>query len=662
MAAAKQGGSPKSLIIRVTGTVQGVGFRPFIYSLATDMGLRGTVTNTSEGVIIEVEGEGADLFAGRMRAGAPPLARIDEVRVTPGEVPLSPQLDGFSIRESTESGSFTLVSPDVSTCADCMRELADPSDRRFGYPFINCTNCGPRYSITERVPYDRPHTTMADFAMCTDCAAEYARPGDRRFHAQPIACAVCGPSCWLVDPRGKQIVCADPIAEAAQRIRAGRIVAIKGLGGFHIACRADDEHVVARLRRRKSRDAKPFALMVRDMDQGRLLCRIDPAAEELLTGPLRPIVLLPRLPDARLAEPVAPGLSALGIMLPYTPLHHLLMGFDLPPLVMTSGNVSDEPLIRLNEDAVAHLAPIADAILLHNRGIQRSVDDSVVQARASGAVVLRRGRGYAPQPVIVGDRPSPVILAVGAELKNAVCLYRDGRAVLSEHIGDLTDGRVYRRFMQVINDLENLFDLRPEAVAADLHPQYLSTEYALRRGMGQLAGRPALPIVRVQHHHAHIVACMAENGYAGDVIGIACDGVGYGPDGEVWGCEILHVSLASYFRLGHLRQFPLPGGDAAAIETARPALAMLLETFGRRAVKLPAARGLFEDPARGEQLAEQIAAGINCPRSSSLGRLFDAVAALCGVARANQYEGQGPMMLESVASAGVDRAYPFELS
>jgi len=444
MAAAKQGGSPKSLIIRVTGTVQGVGFRPFIYSLATDMGLRGTVTNTSEGVIIEVEGEGADLFAGRMRAGAPPLARIDEVRVTPGEVPLSPQLDGFSIRESTESGSFTLVSPDVSTCADCMRELADPSDRRFGYPFINCTNCGPRYSITERVPYDRPNTTMRAFTMCGRCQSEYEDPSDRRMHAVPNACADCGPSVKLLNSDGKGASAfefsksPDPIKAAAEIIKDGGIVALKGLGGFHLACDAENAKAVEKLRERKRRRGKPFALMCAEIDTIRRHCYVSEAEESALTSRQRPVVLLEKRPGCGLADALAPMNRYLGFMLPYTPLHMLLMeaaGTEAV-LVMTSGNMSEEPIEVENASALKKLRKVADAFLVHDRDIFMRVDDSVVisQSTSEGTSTrfIRRSRGYAPEPLkLLADGPD--ILAVGADLKNTFTVCKGTYAIVSQH-------------------------------------------------------------------------------------------------------------------------------------------------------------------------------------------------------------------------------------
>jgi len=664
----------------LSGQVQGVGFRPFVYRLANSESLTGFVVNDAAGATIVVQGPPArvDRFADRLLEELPPLAEVRHCRREP--LPVEPRERGFSIRPSA-GGELddAQVTPDTCTCADCLRELFDPADPRWQYPFINCTNCGPRYTIIKRIPYDRPNTTMFDFAMCRLCGRQYADPGNRRFHAQPIACPHCGPSCWLTDTRGRQIVCDDPIAAAAEWIRRGRIVAIKGLGGFHLACRADDEHAVRRLRMRKNRDAKPFALMVKDLAQARGICRLTPPAERLMSSPQCPILLLGRReePEWELAESVAPGLDTLGVMLPYTPLHHLLFACELPPLVMTSGNVSDEPLTKDNEDAVAHLGQIADCLLLHNRRIQRSVDDSVVQADQAGeTMVLRRARGYAPRPIRIGARArthalssrrgaesrAPAILAVGAELSNAICLYKDGQAVLSEHVGDLKDGRAYRRFLQVINDLEGLFDFRPEALAADLHPQYLSTEYALRRSRGELAGRGALPLVRIQHHHAHIVSCMAEHDFVGEVVGLACDGMGFGADGAIWGCEVMRASTGDFERLGHLRYFPSPGGDAAAIETARPALSLLLETFGPEAADMPIARRRLGDPRRLGQLAQQINAGVNCPPTSSLGRLFDAVAGLCGLADANRYEGQAPMLLEAAAEKHVRSGYPFALT
>ena len=682
----------------MAGQVQGVGFRPYVYRLAVAGGLSGFVINDASGATIEAQGYAGELdrFIRRLPAELPPLAEI--VRCGRTELPVQAGEKTFEIRPSL-GGELTdaQVTPDTAVCNDCLDEMLDQTDPRYRYPFINCTNCGPRYSIIERIPYDRPNTTMTDFAMCDFCGSQYSDPADRRFHAQPIACPHCGPTCRLTDPRGREIVCDDPISEAADLIRRGQIVAIKGLGGFHLACRADIDHAVRRLRLRKGRDAKPFALMVRDADHARQLCEFNADAEELLAGAVRPICLLRRRADAPVAESVAPGLTTLGVMLPYTPLHYLLFDCDLPALVMTSGNVSDEPLVRDNEDAVAHLGRIADAILLHDRRIARSIDDSVVQVRAAGPpVVMRRARGYAPRPVRLdfsrtdedefpstshnrkskiknqkspGPLPygrgslvsTPTVLAVGAELKNTVCLFKNGRAVVSEHIGDLKDGRVYRHFMRVISDLEALFDLSPEVIAADMHPQYLCTEYAIRRAAGKLTGRPAAALVRVQHHHAHVVSCLAEHGRSDEVIGIACDGAGYGTDGAVWGCEIMRASAAGFVRLGHLRYFRLPGGDAAAIETARPAVSLLMETFGRDFVKMPIVERLGNE-RKSTALIEQLSAGVNCPPSSSLGRLFDAVAGMCGLAARNRYEGEAPMLLEGAAEEGVEDEYPFTLT
>jgi len=655
--------------LEVTGQVQGVGFRPYVHRLAGELGLTGWVMNGPAGVVVEVQGpaDRLEAFCGRLSAEAPPLAQIAECRAGPADVVKAEK--GFEIRPS-EGGELTdaQVTVDVATCPQCLAELADESDPRYEYPFINCTNCGPRYTIVRRIPYDRPNTTMAEFAMCGLCGREYSDPACRRFHAQPIACPACGPSVWLVDTHGRQIQCDQPIRRAAEMLLAGKIVAVKGLGGFHLACRADKEHVVRRLRRRKGRDAKPFALMVADIERARELCELTPQAELLLTGPLRPIVLAKARPAAKLAASVADGLDTLGVMLPYTPLHHLLFAQGLGPVVMTSGNYSDEPLAKDNAQAIGHLGRIADALLVHNRRIERRIDDSVVQAEPTGRTqVLRRGRGYAPQPIslpVPGRQlppDGPAILAVGAELKNTVCLVRGGRAVLGEHIGDLTDGRTYRHFIDTINHLEDLFEIRPELLAADLHPLYLSSQYALKRHRGELAARPAVPIVRVQHHHAHVAACLADNGQAGPAIGLVCDGVGYGDDGAVWGCEVLRAETADYERLGHLAYLPLIGADAAALETHRPAVAALHAAFGRKCEeffdRLPLAA------SRTQLLAalSVLAAGVNCPRSSSLGRWFDAVACLCGLAAANRFEGEAPMRLEAAIAPGVTDAYGYRM-
>ncbi|MGC9454837.1 MAG: carbamoyltransferase HypF [Phycisphaerae bacterium] len=651
---------------RVTGQVQGVGFRPFVFRLAESLSLTGWVNNDARGVTVEVQGaaDAVEQFAERLKSDSPPLAEITSVRQAPADV-LTDE-DSFAIAPSAGGElADAQVTVDTATCEDCLHEMFDPADRRYRHAFINCTNCGPRYSIVRRIPYDRPNTTMAEFSMCPQCAAEYHDPRDRRFHAQPVACPQCGPSVWLVDTRGRQIICEDSVATAARLLKSGRIVAVKGLGGFHLACRADDVHAVARLRRRKNRDAKPFALMVADLPAVRSLVETMELAERLLTGPLRPIVVLPRRPDAHVAEEVAGSLDTLGVMLPYTPIHHLLFAEHMPPLVMTSGNVAHEPLVKDNEAAVAHLGGIADAILTHNRRIERRIDDSVVQVHADGRPgVLRRARGYAPAPIHL-DLPAgggaPAVLAVGAELKNTICLLRDQKAVLSEHIGDLTDGRTYRHFIDTINHLEKLFDVRPELLAADLHPAYLSSEYAVRRHRGRLAGRGELPLVRVQHHHAHAAACLAEHGRSGPALAIVCDGVGYGDDGAVWGCELLLADLGDYQRLGHLRYVPLVGGDAAAVETWRPALAALYDAFGPGEAQRLGVQLLDIDAAQARPAIEMLETDTNCPPASSLGRWFDAVAALAGVCRRNRTEGEAPMLLESVVEKGVGGQYGFDI-
>ncbi|MDY6914542.1 MAG: carbamoyltransferase HypF [Planctomycetota bacterium] len=651
--------------LAVTGQVQGVGFRPFVYRLAAELALTGFVSNDARGVTIEVQGCDKSLraFSGRLCRDMPPLAEIHKCEESPAE--LRDGEECFEIRPSSGGElADAQITVDTAVCDECLREMHAPADPRHGYPFINCTNCGPRYTIVSRIPYDRPNTTMADFPMCPLCAGQYADPADRRFHAQPVACPKCGPTVWLVDAHGRPIQCDAPIAEAAAMLLAGRIVAVKGLGGFHLACRADDDHAVKRLRRRKRRDAKPFAVMVAGLERAAALCELTGEAEKLLAGPIRPVVLLPRRADAHVALSVAQGLSTLGLMLPYTPLHHLLFaraGLADLPLVMTSGNYSDEPLVKDNAAAVAHLGRIADAMLLHNRRIERRLDDSVVQLHDDGRLgVVRRARGYAPRPVRLtvlgykGGIANPTILAVGAELKNAFCLLAGDRAVVSEHVGDLKDARTYRHFIDTVRHVEKLFEVEPGIIAADMHPQYLSSEYAAGRAA---AGEP----VRVQHHHAHVAACMAENGRRNEVIGLVCDGVGYGDDGTVWGCEVLRADLCDYERLGHLRTLKLIGGDAAAVQTWRPALAALYDTFGDSCLEVVRECRLAVPDKQLQPALQMLAADGNCPSCSSLGRWFDAVAQLVGVAQANEYEGQAPMKLEAAIELGVEQVYPYRI-
>ncbi len=651
----------------VSGQVQGVGFRPFAYRLARRLGLTGFVINNTAGVRIDIQGprQALDAYQRSLGSELPPLAAIDSIEAIEVEVMRGEKY--FDILPS-QGGQLidAQITVDTAVCDQCLGEMNSPDDPRRDYPFINCTNCGPRYTIVSDIPYDRPNTTMADFGMCPMCAAQYADPSDRRFHAEPIACPDCGPHVWLVDSTGRQLPCDDPIASAAKMLVEGRIVAIKGLGGFHLACRADSDESVLRLRQRKHRDAKPFALMAASRKVASELCELNEPAEALLGGVTRPIVLAPRRPGAdKISEHASDGLATLGIMLPYTPLHHLLFARGAPEvLVMTSGNFSNQPIIKDNDAAIEQLAPIADAICLHNRRIERAVDDSVVQITADGNLqILRRARGYVPRPVRLtsAGSDSPAILAVGGELKNSVCLMHRARAVLSEHIGDLTDGRAYRHFINTIDHLERLLAISPEMIVADLHPTYMSSQYARRRHNGDLPGRPALPTIEVQHHHAHIAACLAENDHPGPVIGLACDGAGFGPDGATWGCEILQADFTEFSRLGHLRYIPLIGGDAAGIETIRPAIAALYDAFGGEFREHLALARSPLDIGKVDAAAEMLEVNINCPPTSSLGRWFDAVAYLTGAAGENRYEGQAPMRLESLAADGIEESYSFDI-
>ncbi len=619
--------------VRVEGVVQGVGYRPFVYALATGLGLAGRVGNDLHGVFIEVEGPAATVedFVAALERDAPPLAAVERVTA----VPAPPAgLAGFTIVESDGHGArHTLVSADSATCEDCLRELADPDDRRFGYPFVNCTNCGPRFTIVRDVPYDRPLTTMAGFAMCAECAAEYHDPADRRFHAQPTCCPACGPRLRLVRDGAEQP--GDPVAEAAALLHAGRIVAIKGLGGYHLAVLAEHEPAAARLRGRKHREDKPFAVMVSDVDVARGLCEVDDVAAGLLAGRRRPIVLLDRRPGAPVAAAVAPGNRQLGVLLPYTPLHHLLLHAVGAPLVLTSGNVSDEPIAYRDEDAADRLAGIADAFLTHDRPIHVRTDDSVVRPLAGRGVVLRRSRGYVPEPVPLRT-PRPV-LACGAELKNTFCLAKERHAFVSHHIGDLENYETLRSFTEGIAHFGRLFDIEPELVAHDLHPEYLSTKYALELSDVELVG--------VQHHHAHIAACLADNGEAGPVLGVALDGLGYGTDGTIWGGELLVADLTSARRAGHLAAVPLPGGTAAIRQPWRMAVSYLDAAFDT----MPEGLGVLRRNQSWRSVRSIARAGTNSPPTSSAGRLFDAVSALLGLRDTINYEGQAAVELEQLA-------------
>ena len=632
--------------IRVEGIVQGVGFRPFVYTLATGLGLAGHVGNDTDGVFVEVEGAPAAVseFLVLLERDAPPLARIE--RITTAPLPPSGSAS-FAIAASGSAGPRrTLVSADTATCADCLRELADPADRRYGYPFINCTNCGPRFTIVRDVPYDRPLTTMAGFAMCERCAAEYHDPADRRFHAQPTCCPACGPRLALLDQAGNALP-GEPLAGAADLLAHGRVLAIKGLGGYHLAVDAGCETAAAALRARKHREDKPFAVLAADLAAARLLAEVDGAAADLLTSASRPIVLLPRRPGAAVAEATAPGNRQLGIMLPYTPLHHLLIGALGRPMVLTSGNVSDEPIAYDDADALARLGGIADAFLTHDRAIHIRTDDSVARVFRARPMLIRRSRGYVPEPVTVDHEFPRPVLACGAELKNTFCLAKERHAFVSHHIGDLENAETLRSFTEGIEHFRRLFDLDPQVVAHDLHPEYLSTKYALDLDGVELCG--------VQHHHAHIASCLADNRADGPVIGVAFDGTGYGPDGTIWGGEFLVADLATFERGGHLAPVPMPGGAAAIRQPWRMAAAYLDAAFSGAP---PDGLGVVRrNDARWAAVVALARRDINSPVTSSAGRLFDAVAALLDVRDVINYEGQAAVELEQLADPGEGGSY-----
>ena len=653
-------GGRRRVRVRVTGVVQGVGFRPFVYGLASELGLAGHVLNDTGGVLLEVEGAAPDVerFLDRLADEAPPLATVEEVR--PGDVPVRDER-GFEILESEDSAPpSALVSPDTATCRDCLEELFDPADRRHRYPFINCTNCGPRFTIVRGVPYDRPLTTMAGFEMCAPCRAEYEDPADRRFHAQPNACPDCGPSVRLVDASGGEIAGggsptgddpAAPVAEAAARLREGAILAVKGLGGYHLACRAADETAVGRLRDRKHREEKPFALMAPDPEAARALVRLGEEEARLLESRRRPIVLAERRPDAEVAPSVAPGHRDLGVMLPYSPVHHLLLEETRSTLVMTSGNVSDEPIAYRDAEALERLAGIADLFLVNDRPVHMRTDDSVVRAVSlpddRRPLVLRRSRGYVPMPLELPSVGGVPLLACGAHQKNTFTVARDGRAWVGHHIGDLENYETLRSFREGIDHFEDLFSVRPELVAHDLHPEYLSTRYAREER--------DLPAIGVQHHHAHLAACLAEHGEQGPALGVIYDGTGYGTDGTIWGGELLVGDRTDFERAASLWPVRLPGGEAAVRQPWRMACAWL----GASAEGIPPIpRTLAEevDPDDWELVSRLARAGTASPVTTSVGRLFDAVSALCGLRARVSYEGQAAIELEMAAWRAPDGA------
>ena len=640
--------------IRVSGIVQGVGFRPYVYRLAADRNLAGNVSNTPAGVTIEVQGP-ADVvedFVSRLPADAPALAQITSVLVR--EVPCEPDRHFEILPSHTSDHASALISPDVAVCQDCLRELFDPRDRRHLYPFINCTNCGPRFTIVRDVPYDRSRTSMSAFPMCAQCRAEYEDPHCRRFHAQPNACWDCGPQLGFWDAEGHPMKALDPIEAAAGRILSGDIVAVKGLGGFHFAVDANNSAAVERLRQRKRRIEKPFAVMVRGLETADQLCEIDAEAQRLLTSRQRPIVLLPRRKDAAIAGAVAPNQRELGLFLPYTPVHHLIFAAgDFAALVMTSGNLSEEPIAIDNHEAVGRLGGIADFFLVHDRKILLRCDDSVVRPSAGRVRQIRRSRGYVPAPIRL-HKEVPQILAVGGELKNTICLTRGNLAFLSQHVGDLENTESFDFFREAIAYLSRILEIEPEIVTHDLHPDYLSTKWALNQTGVRLVG--------VQHHHAHIAACMAENRLDGRVIGLALDGTGYGTDGNIWGGEALIAGYASFERAAHFAYAPLPGGAAAIREPWRMAVSYLKQAFGEDflGLDIPFVRDL--DGAKAELILQMIAQRVNSPLTSSCGRLFDAVAALIGIRREVSYEAQAAIELEMAARASTEiGGYPIDL-
>jgi hydrogenase maturation protein HypF len=666
--------------VRISGTVQGVGFRPFVFRLAGDLALAGWVRNDERGVETEVEGEREALsaFLARLSREAPPLASVESVTAEPCP-PLGER--SFRIASSTRERREVdaPVAADAATCPECLSELLDPRDRRFRYPFVNCTNCGPRFTIVRGAPYDRPLTTMAEFVMCAACRAEYEDPRDRRFHAQPNACPACGPRVRLVrragaDPGALAAAArapaapdgaSDPVAAAAELLAAGAIVAIKGLGGYHLACRADEQSAVGALRERKHREDRPFALMVAELAAARRLALVGESEAELLQGPARPIVLVPRRTleaEQRVAEGVAPGARELGLMLPYTPLHHLLLAdlaaLGVDALVMTSGNVSDEPIAYEDEDALARLGSIADAFLLHDRPIHMRTDDSVVRVVKLGerrrALPLRRSRGYVPAGLDLPVRAARPLLACGAELKSTFCLARGERAWVGHHIGDLGNWETLRSFREGIAHFEELFSLSPELIAHDLHPDYLSSAYAMEREGVELLG--------VQHHHAHLAAVLAEHGERGPAVGAIYDGTGYGTDATAWGGELLIGDLAGFERAGHLRPVRLPGGDRAVREPWRMACAWIAEATGDAQPPIPRALEDRVEEQRWAAVARIAAQGVASPITTSVGRLCDALGALCGVRSEASYEGQAAIELEALADPHERGRYemPFE--
>ncbi len=635
-----------------SGIVQGVGFRPFVYRLAVKNGLTGFVQNRPEGVTVEVEGQPAsvDSFLSDVRGQLPPLASVTHVESTDIEIRHDPVFE--IIQSDTQGHADVHITPDAATCPDCLKELFDPSNRRFRYPFINCTNCGPRLTIINAIPYDRANTSMACFDLCPECRGEYDNPADRRFHAEPNACSVCGPRLNLSDAEGRPVKTDDPVKTAVDLLSAGHVLAIKGLGGFHLSVDAENDEAVKKLRSRKYREEKPLAIMARDLELARQIAHVSPEEESLLTSPQRPIVLLQKIESGLISEMVAPKVPNLGIMLPYTPLHHLLLENHFTALVMTSANQVDEPICTGNREALGRLRGIADYYLTHNRDIRVRCDDSIALVAAKKPRLMRRSRGYVPQPLRLKESYPPV-LALGGHLKTAQCILKGYFAFVSPHIGDMETPQARDFFTESLALMKRITESDPQIIACDLHPAYYSTQAA--------EALTTKRVIRVQHHHAHIVSCMAENQLDGDVIGLAMDGTGYGPDGTAWGGEFLIASETGFQRAGHLQYIVLPGGEKAIREPWRIAASLLKTAYGASWQEIARNLNVCTDQDQMDLLNRIIDGKIHSPLSSGLGRLFDGVAALIGLRRTVNFEGQAAMELEALATGSSGSPYPFEI-
>jgi hydrogenase maturation protein HypF len=642
----------KAIKILVRGIVQGVGFRPFVYNLALKRNLKGYVTNTSYGVEIEVQGDinNINKFINDLKYKNPPLTEIIEFQIK--EIPLA-NYKYMEIKKShCETTRSLLIAPDIAICEECLKEMLDPTNRRFLYPFINCTNCGPRYSIIKDLPYDRERTSMQVFKMCRACQDEYDDPHNRRFHAQPNACKVCGPKVWLAKPSGEKIESKDPIYEAAVALKQGKIVAIRGIGGFHLACDAKNSKAIKRLRERKLRWEKPLALMVKDLQHIKPYVTLSNPEERLLVSERRPIVLLKKQENIQLPSEIAPNNQYLGIMLPYTPLHHILFQNAPPLLVMTSGNLTEEPIAIQNQEAIERLNKIADLFLMHDREILIRSDDSVVTWREDGLFFIRRSRGFAPLPIILKTKIKGNILALGGELKNTFCLLKQDMAFISQHIGDMDNLLTFEFFKSTLKNLKNILDIFPQLIGYDLHPEYFTTKYAAEL---------SLPRIGVQHHHAHMVSVMAEYGLEDKVIGIILDGTGYGLDHTIWGGEVLLGNLESFQRIAHLRYVPMPGGEKAIKEPWRMAVAYLYDTFGYSFPEIGLSFIKKIEKNKILVIREMIKQGVNSPFTSSCGRAFDAVASLIGIRNKVSYEAQAAIELEMLTEDIDKKSYKIDI-